>query len=596
MKKIFFYLLTVTFSVTSIFLQKVEAQNVAPYWSLAGNSNAGAGSKLGTTNGVPLRLFTNNAERIRIDAAGQVGIGIPTPVSILTIRSSGGTPVASWLNAISSPIITGFSEGINGELNINTASSDAAARRAVFQGKRSRGALAAPAAVLNNDYLLSFVASGYDGGAFQNPATIDFYVDGAPSAGNVPGRISFVTGSNTGNRVERLKVGSTGNFNFNNNQIFLRKSDGFVGIGTLTPNNKLDVVGGITATNTAGDGVTGYGGSSFGSGVVGQASYIGVYGSGGSYGLYGVGTGSTAYGVYGSGFLGVYATSNSESGDAFRGQAYGASEYGINAYSALSFGVYGNTGSSTSYAGYFVGNVFSSGSYQGSDRKLKQDIIDVTSAMDIIKKLQPKSYTYRQDGNYKLMNMPTGKHYGLIAQDVEQVLPDLVKATTFETGKAANPRKQEPGTTSAIPSATSTSETLAFKALNYTELIPIIIKSMQEQQQENDELKARIIKLENMVSKLTGQGNTLTGIGNLGQNSPNPVRNTTRISYNVPSGAGKAQLLVTDNLGKTLQVTQLDRSGNINLNTASLSSGIYNYSLVVDGKTVSTKKMTVVKN
>ena len=30
--------------------------------------------------------------------------------------------------------------------------------------------------------------------------------------GNVPGRISFVTGSNAGNRAERLKVGSTGNF------------------------------------------------------------------------------------------------------------------------------------------------------------------------------------------------------------------------------------------------------------------------------------------------------------------------------------------------------------------------------------------------
>ena len=39
------------------------AQNTSPYWSLAGNSNASATtSKLGTTNAVSLRLFTNNLE------------------------------------------------------------------------------------------------------------------------------------------------------------------------------------------------------------------------------------------------------------------------------------------------------------------------------------------------------------------------------------------------------------------------------------------------------------------------------------------------------------------------------------------------------
>ncbi len=43
--------------------------------------------------------------------------------------------------------------------------------------------------------------------------------------------------------------------------------------------------------------------------------------------------------------------------------------------------------------------------------------------MSVINKLQPKEYEYRHDGNLQLMNLPQGKQYGLIAQDVEQVLP-----------------------------------------------------------------------------------------------------------------------------------------------------------------------------
>src|SRR4051794_21911265 len=54
-----------------------HAQNSSPYWSLAGNNNASSSSsKLGTTNTVPLRLFTNNSTRVFISGStGNVGIG-----------------------------------------------------------------------------------------------------------------------------------------------------------------------------------------------------------------------------------------------------------------------------------------------------------------------------------------------------------------------------------------------------------------------------------------------------------------------------------------------------------------------------------------
>ena len=49
-------------------LQIANAQNTSPFWSLAGNSNTTATSKLGTTNAKPLKLVTNNQPRVIIDA------------------------------------------------------------------------------------------------------------------------------------------------------------------------------------------------------------------------------------------------------------------------------------------------------------------------------------------------------------------------------------------------------------------------------------------------------------------------------------------------------------------------------------------------
>src|SRR6476620_11525633 len=58
-------------------LQIANAQNTSPFWSLAGNSNTTATSKLGTTNAKPLKLVTNNQTRAVIDATnGNIAIGV----------------------------------------------------------------------------------------------------------------------------------------------------------------------------------------------------------------------------------------------------------------------------------------------------------------------------------------------------------------------------------------------------------------------------------------------------------------------------------------------------------------------------------------
>src|SRR6476659_5196179 len=88
------------FALVFLLLQQATAQNTSPYWSLAGNSNATTSSKLGTTNAIPLRFYTKNAERLRIDTFGNVGIGTTTIGSRLTVNSaSGASPLKVQINA-----------------------------------------------------------------------------------------------------------------------------------------------------------------------------------------------------------------------------------------------------------------------------------------------------------------------------------------------------------------------------------------------------------------------------------------------------------------------------------------------------------------
>ena len=57
------------------------------------------------------------------------------------------------------------------------------------------------------------------------------------------------------------------------------------------------------------------------------------------------------------------------------------------------------------------------GSYSSSDERLKKDITTITSAVDTIKKLTGRSFTWKDTNK---------ESFGLIAQEVETVLPDLV--------------------------------------------------------------------------------------------------------------------------------------------------------------------------
>jgi hypothetical protein len=90
---------------------------------------------------------------------------------------------------------------------------------------------------------------------------------------------------------------------------------------------------------------------------------------------------------------------------------------GVQGNSNTGVGVYGVTNNSANYAGYFAGNVYSSGSFIPSGLNLKHNVNKLDKAMDVIGRLDPKIYEYNSETNFKPMNLPEGQHYGLIAED-----------------------------------------------------------------------------------------------------------------------------------------------------------------------------------
>jgi len=196
------------------------------------------------------------------------------------------------------------------------------------------------------------------------------------------------------------------------------------------------------------------------------------------------GTMAIAYGVWGEASNNLTAVNY--------GGYFQASNAFANNYAVYgdALGIGGTPGPGTpagpTFAGFFNGDVYISNTYGPSDQKLKQDVHNLDGALDIVMQLKPHTYYYRYQ-DFPGMALPSGKQFGLIAQEVEQVLPELVRETV-------NPAKYD-----AQGNIVATS--VDFKSMNYQELIPILIKAVQEQQAIIEKQQAQIDALTEEVSK-----------------------------------------------------------------------------------------------
>jgi len=103
-----------------------------------------------------------------------------------------------------------------------------------------------------------------------------------------------------------------------------------------------------------------------------------------------------------------------------------------------------------------------------SDERLKENIEDVGDCLDLINKLQVKTFRYKDQHDHD-----TKIHTGLIAQEVEQIDPSLINQTSNEFGES--PEGEEP-----------------YKAIYTTDLMHKMLKAIQEQQTQIEALQSEI--------------------------------------------------------------------------------------------------------
>ena len=317
----------------------------------------------------------------------------------------------------------------------------------------------------------------------------------------------------------------------------------------------------------------------FNVGTFGSAYSHSALSSGRAFGLFGTAGNYTSgynYGVLGM----LYGTNN------------GTGIYGTSVHSDYGVPINGR------YAGYFRGSVYVTGNIYGvlltpATTSANRSTLSVQSeseenVMTKLSRLNTVQYNIQSPFNTVAPSTfsatdtiaPTVQlsedevqiysraHYGLIAQELKNEYPSLVY-------------ENEQGDLS----------------INYIEMIPLLVQSIQELTIEVNRLKS---KAQSPLSRSGDEGdreaedNLIDKLeSELFQNAPNPFSDNTVIRYTISQDAQNASLLLYDMNGKQIEQFILKQKGmgSIVLEGSLWEAGMYLYSLIVDGKVIDVKRM-----
>lgn len=223
---------------------------------------------------------------------------------------------------------------------------------------------------------------------------------------------------------------------------------------------------------------------------------------------------------------------------------------------------------------YGSGDVWAKTGTWYSDKNLKDNIDTINGALNKIRRL--KGVTYNFKASFVGEEDAAKKEIGLIAQDVEKVLPEVVR--TNDKG---------------------------IKGIAYQNIIPLLIEAIKEQDKQisdlKDELNSCCNKKSTERSMSSGKepysfsNEVYAGASYIIQNNPNPFNRETTINYFVAEKSADASILVFDMNGKLLKTFKLNSGGNgvVSISASDFQPGMYYYSLIINAKEVGTKKMVL---
>jgi len=235
--------------------------------------------------------------------------------------------------------------------------------------------------------------------------------------------------------------------------------------------------------------------------------------------------------------------------------------------------VYGSSPiTSNWHAGYFNGDVVINGGFTvTSDKKLKTNIKDEEDVLEKLESLDAVTYTFKPNKN---INLPNTLQHGFIAQNLEEVFPELVKTVTKPIYDQDN----------------QVIEQYEYKTVNYIGLISVLSSGIKE-------LNEKVASLENQLETIQGNSNNTEDVKNsdfsMEQNIPNPFNDRTIINYNLPRQVN-ANITVFDMSGKFIKEYALTaQKGQVTISANDIGKGMFIYSLISGNQIMVTKKMIV---
>lgn len=228
--------------------------------------------------------------------------------------------------------------------------------------------------------------------------------------------------------------------------------------------------------------------------------------------------------------------------------------------------------------------------YNMSDKRLKENVKTINTPLKTLLKLRGVTYTFNpiiennktpnleglEETKIKTMqeSIPqkeSHKSIGFIAQEVQEILPELVKE-----------------------------DDNGILSMNYDGIIPLLVESIKEQQITINELKDKISIIENNCCtsnfKKSEMGENLTiNTSKLFSNSPNPFSNETKIEYFlILDENSKATISIYDLNGRLVNTYNLaNENGNgvVTVLNETLKAGSYVYTLSINDEIIDSKIM-----
>jgi len=137
-----------------------------------------------------------------------------------------------------------------------------------------------------------------------------------------------------------------------------------------------------------------------------------------------------------------------------------------------------------------------------SDYRLKENITPVQGAGDIVKAMQPVTYTFKSDGSW---------HDGFLAHELQELHPravvgekDAMKDEEYEVTPAVEATYDDEGVelTPAVPAVMGTRSVPDYQGVDYSKLTPILTAALQEALNKIEVLEAQNAAFEARLTAL----------------------------------------------------------------------------------------------